>query len=101
MMMASELLEAYAGEEIHHSTRMVCQTTTGLRPIKIVSSDISDIDLKLTKEEKTMTFKDVLDLFMADMIVGSTEFGLIIDEDITADLELMSMTEEVIILQTI
>lgn len=100
MICASELLEAYTDEEINHATKIVYETASLNKrfSLTIVSSDISDIELQmLNKDKPTMTFKDILDEFMKDMVVGSTEISLRLDGDDKRELEIVSISEEAII----
>jgi len=101
-MNASDLLEAYAAEEIGNNTKIIYQSTTGAIPVKIVSSDITDIDLKTNRgDAKTVTMKDIVKLFLDDTIVGSTEIGLCKDDEEVRELEIVSISEEVIIFTTL
>ena len=110
MINASELLEEYAEEKIYHNTRIIYHTKALSKALsktfslKIILSDITDIELQLSHESNpTITFKDILNLFMEDKIVGSTEISLVNDhknED-KRELEFVFIGETVIIITTV
>ena len=104
MISASELLEAYANEEINHDTKSVYRTEVLDKEfsLKIASSDITDIELQMMHRDKpTMTFNAILDQFMKNNIVGSTEISLCKGDHETRELELVSLSEEIIVLKAL
>lgn len=104
MINASELLEAYADEEINHDTKIIYKTAALDKTfsLRIKSSDITDIELQMMNNSKpTMEFSAILDQFMKNIVVGSTEIGLYKDADESRELEIVSISEDVIVVTTL
>lgn len=104
MINASDILELLAEEDVGINTKIVYRSLPADEPrdLHIVSSDITDIDLKTNiGDANTITVKDIVQLFLDNTIVGSTELGLVIDEDETRELEINTTNKEEISITTL
>lgn len=96
MICASDVLELLADESVGINTKIVYRLLPTDEPynLQIVLSDITDIDLKINRgDANTITIKDIVQLFLDDTIVGSTELNLVINKDETKELDFNTTNE--------